>query len=158
MDRRAFVILLIAGLLPAACEAQSGDWPARAGRTPEQMLLDVVQFQQRRHVRASVGESADQCFTDRDLASFTARGTPERIVERLKRAPDFAEVAAALRTLPPARLADAMRAASQQARPTWREMGFIDPEGRGQTEAGHRGELLISAAIVDAFAVEVARR
>jgi hypothetical protein len=67
-------------------------------------------------------------------------------------------VAAAIRTLSREQLADAMRTARRSARPTWREMGFIDRQGRGQTEAGHEAELMIAAAIIDAFAAEVGGR
>jgi hypothetical protein len=97
-------------------------------------------------------------FTDRDFALFKAARTPEQIAKRLKQAPDFAAVAGVLGTLPPERLAATMRMVRQTARPTWREMGFIDRQGRGQTEAGRQAELMIAAAIVDAFAVEVGAR
>jgi hypothetical protein len=157
MKRRVFGMLLIASFLFAGCDVLANDWPNRLGRTPEQILLDLVQLQQRRNVRTSTGELAHECFTDRDFASFKAARTPEQIVKRLKAAPDFAAVAAALRTLTPVRLAETMRTVRQTARPTWREMGFIDRQGRGQTEAGHQAELMIAAAIVDAFAGEVGR-
>jgi hypothetical protein len=155
MERRFLGMWLIALFLFAGCEALASDWPDRRGRTPEQILLDLVRFQQLRTVRASTGQLAHECFTDRDFASFRAAKTPEQIVKRLKQAPDFAVVATALRTLSPERLDETMRAARQTARPTWREMGFIDRQGRGQTEAGHQAELMIAAAIVDAFAGEV---
>src|SRR5258708_26937113 len=51
-----------------------------------------------------------------------------------------------------------MRKARQTARPTWREMGFIDRQGRGQTEAGHEAELMIARAIADAFAPDPVNR
>lgn len=158
MERRVLGMWLIALFLFAGCEALASDWPDRQGRTPEQILLDLVQFQQRRSVRASTGQLAHECFTDRDFASFRAARTPEQIVKRLKQAPDFSVVVAAIRTLSPERLAETMRIARQTARPTWREMGFIDRQGRGQTEAGHQAELMIAAAIVDVFAQEVGAR
>ena len=158
MKHRIFELLLIASFVFTGCDVLASDWPNRQGRTPEQILLDLVQFQQRRNVRASTGELADECFTERDYASFKAARTPEQIVTRLKQAPDFAAVAAAIRTLPSEQLARTMRTARLTARPTWREMGFIDRQGRGQTEAGHQAELMIAMAIVDAFAAEVGAR
>ena len=145
-------MLVLASVLFAGCEVLASDWPNREGRTPEQILLDVVQFHQQRIVRTSTGELANECFTDLDFASFKAASTPEQIVTRLKQAPDFAVVVTALRTLPSERLAETLRKVRQSARPTWRVMGFIDRQGRGQTEAGHQAELMIAAAVVDAFA------
>jgi hypothetical protein len=67
----------------------------------------------------------------------------------------FEIIAAALKTLPHDRLLLEFESARGIARPTWRQMGFIDRKGRGQTQAGHRAGLMIAAAIVDAFAAEL---
>lgn len=137
------------------CEVLATDWPDRTGRTPEQVLVDLVRFHQRRNVRASVGELADECFTDLDFAAFTAAAVPQQIVKRLQKARDFAEVTQMLRSLPANRRAVVMRTARQTARPTWQTMGFIDRQGRGQTFAGREAELAIARAIVDAFAARL---
>lgn len=145
----------IVSLLFAGCQLLANDWPDRQNRTPEQMLTDLIQHQQRRNVKVSTGELAHECFTDIDLRTFRSADRPRQIVARLQKAEDFDIVAAELRTLPPERLVKEMLAAKRLARRTWREMGFIDREGRGQTEAGQRAELMIAEAIVDAFAVRV---
>ena len=111
------------------------------------MLTDLILWQQRKYVRTSTGELAHECFTDVDFESFKAAGTPQKIVERLKTAKDFEVIAEALRTLPGVRFNEVINGAKQLARPPWRQMGFIDREGRGQTEAGHKAELMIAAAI-----------
>jgi hypothetical protein len=149
-----FVAVVGAALVLGACDVRAQDWPDRTGRTPSQMLNDLVVRQEHKHVRESYGEWREQCFTDEDFAAFRVAATPRRIVERLKQAPDFVELADALRALPPDQRAAAYQAARQLARPTWRQMGFIDRQGRGQTEAGHAAELQIAAAIVEAFAAE----
>lgn len=151
-------IVLAAALAFGACDVLAQDWPDREGKTAQQMLNDLVVLQERKHVRESFGELRGQCFTDEDFAAFKAAGTPRRIVERLRRAPDFAELADALRTLSSDEREAAYSAARRLARPTWRSMGFVDRQGRGQTEAGHAAELQIAAAIVDAFAAQVPPR
>jgi hypothetical protein len=119
------------------------------------MLTDLIEFQQRKHVKGSTGELAHECFTDLDFASFKSARTPARVAARLAEAPDFHVIANALRAIPAERLVEVMRAARQKARPTWRQMGFIDRQGRGQTEAGHQAELMIADSIVNAFAVDL---
>jgi hypothetical protein len=148
--------LLVAAIVAvAACDVIAQDWPDRRNRSPEQMLVDLVQWHQRRAVRMSTGTLAHQCFTDDDYKRFVAGQIPLRIVTRLKGADDFAAIVAALRTFPREKLVTELRSARRHARPTWAQIGFIDPQGRGQTEAGHAAELQIAAAIVDAFAAEL---
>jgi hypothetical protein len=158
MNRGMVSFLGILSLVSAGCTVLAIDWPDRQDRTPEQMLTDLIVWQQRKYVRTSTGELAHECFTDVDFESFNAAGYPSKIVSRLKKAKDFEVIAAALRTLPGDQLAEVTKAAKQIARPTWRQMGFIDPEGRGQTEAGHEAELMIATAIADAFANEAGGR
>ena len=148
----------ILSLVLAGCTVLTADWPDRQNRTPEQMLTDLIRWQQRKYVRTSTGELAHECFTDVDFESFKAADYPRKIVSRLKMAKDFDVVAAALRTLPGDRLTEAINAAKQIARPTWRQMGFIDQQGRGQTEAGHEAELMIASAIAGAFAADLGVR
>ena len=121
------------------------------------MLQDVVRWQQQKHIRKSIGELANECFTDADFAAFRAGDIPRQIVTGLRKTEDFKVIAAELRKLSPDRLTEAVSQVRRIARPTWRQMGFIDREGRGQTEAGHQAELMIAAAIVDAFSAEVQR-
>jgi hypothetical protein len=149
---------LIASLLLSCGEGLASDRQESKSRTPEQALLDLVQSQQQRHVRKSVGVLAHECFTDRDLASFRAAGTPAKIVERLKQTPEFANVARTLEALPAEQRAATMRKARETARPTWSQMGFIDRQGRGQTEAGREAELMIARAIVDALTTDLGIR
>lgn len=158
MKRRMVSLFGILSLVLAGCTVLATDWPDRQDRTPEQMLTDLILWQQRNYVRTSTGELAHECFTDVDFESFKAANYPRKIVSPLKKAKDFEVIAAALRSLPGDQLAEAIKAAKQIARPTWRQMGFIDPEGRGQTEAGHEAELMIAAAVADAFAAEVGVR
>ena len=158
MTRRWFAVFAIGVLLAGGCDALAADWPDRQGRTPDQMLTDLVQCQQRKYVRASTGELADECFTDRDFAVFKSSNTPRQLVARLKLAPDFKVVVSALRTFQPEKRAATLQITRQSARPTWQSMGYIDRQGRGQTAAGHQADLLIAEAIVDAFAGALAAR
>jgi hypothetical protein len=118
-------------------------------------LVDLVRLHCHRNVRASVGELAGECFTNHDFTAFRAAGIPRQIVKRLEQARDFAEVTQMLRALPADKRAAVLRTARETARPTWLAMGYIDRQGRGQTEAGHEAELLIARAIVDAFAARL---
>jgi hypothetical protein len=138
-----------------SCALLASDWPDRKQRSPEQMLVDLVRHQQRKSVRASFGELAHECFTWVDYESFKHEDVPARIVARLKNAPDFREIVAALRSLSPERRAGAFVAARGIARPTWRMMGYIDPSGKGNTEAGFQAEEKIAAAVVAAFEQEL---
>ena len=151
--KRVWVSLaaLLIAAVTAACDVLASDWPSRQHRAPDQILADVVRLQQRRAVKESTGEWAYQCFTDDDFAEFRSADVPRQIARRLRQSRDFAIVVAALRALPPQQLADALEGARKIARPTWRTMGFIDRQGRGQTEAGHAAERMIADAIVDEF-------
>lgn len=153
---KVLVVLLfsLGTLLSSACSSFAQDWPERTGRTPEQMLEDLIRLQQLKHVKQSTGEMAHEAFTDLDYEAFRAADVPQQIVSRLKGADDFAIVAAALRALPSERLAAGLLSARRIARPTWRQMGFIDAEGRGQTEAGHFADLSVADAIANAFSAE----
>lgn len=154
--RHAMVVLgILISLACAGCDALAATWPDRQNRTPPEMLTDVVRWQQRLHVRESTGELASECFTDVDFAAFRRANVPGQVVTQIKAAADFGVITAALRALPRGEQMTALRAARQVARPTWREMGYIDRQGRGQTEAGHAADLQIARAITDAFAGEL---
>ena len=139
----------------AGCTMLAGDWPDRTNRSPAQMLIDLVQNQQHKAVRASYGELAHECFTWIDFEAFVREDRPARIVERLKKASDFSELTAALRSLSPARRVAAFAEARGTARPAWRMMGYIDPSGKGNTDAGFQAEGRIAAALVGAFEQEL---
>lgn len=142
-------------LASLGCDDLLGRWPSRAGKTPDVILGDIIRWQQDRHVRASTGLSASECFTDDDLAAFRRARIPERIVANLKKAPDFQTVAAALRAFPSDRRADVLSTSRLIARPEWAVLGFIDPEGGSQTRAGHVADRAIAIAITDAFAAAI---
>jgi hypothetical protein len=135
----------------------AGDWPDRSNKTPEQALTDLIRWQQRLHVKQSTGIYHYECFTAVDYETFQQNKTPARIAERLKKSPDFIEMAAALRSLPAEKRAQVFQEARRIARPTWRTMGYIDRSGDGQTEAGNAADLDIASALVDAFVAAVGK-
>jgi hypothetical protein len=148
---RATLMVCVA-VVTAGCSMVAGGWPDREGKTPEQMLMDVVRWQQLANVRESTGTLAHECFTDDDLVQFRRRGVPGAVAARLRAAGDFREVVKALAALPPVERDSAYAGARMPARPTWRQMGFVDRAGRGQTEAGQAAERMIADAIVMVFA------
>src|ERR1700733_15001007 len=94
------LVLVLATFWISSCRDQAARWPERVNRSPEEMLADVIRWQQGLEVRQSVGELDFQCFTDSDLQVFIARDRPRRVVDELRSAPDFLEIAHALRLLP----------------------------------------------------------
>jgi hypothetical protein len=152
------LILVLSTLSVTSCRGQAPHWPARMNRSPEEMLVDVIRWQQHMEVKESIGELDFQCFTDSDLKAFMARDRPRIVADLLRSAPDFSEIVQALRSLPSAERVSAFETARVIARPTWETMGFVDPQGRGQTEAGHRADLMLAAAITNAFESETAKQ
>jgi hypothetical protein len=148
-------MLILTLMLCFSCSVESDDWPDRRNRTPQQMLEDLIRWQQSKNVRTSTGTLDFQCFTDRDLRVFQAEGRPAKIVARIESMKEFAFVVDELRTLSQATLMAELRSARLIARPTWETMGFIDKEGRGQTDAGHEADLEIAVAITMAFAARL---
>jgi len=122
------------------------------------MVTDVIRWQQRTHVKVSTGTLAHEAFTDDDLHTFKARKVPGRVVAAIAGTDDFEAVRQTFEAAPPAERERILRVARTVGRPTWREMGFIDREGRGQTEAGREAERLLAEAIVAALVAENAGR
>ncbi len=110
-------------------------------------LVDIITEQQHRDVKQSYGELASQCFTDKDLEAFMRHGTAAKAAEVLKRDNRFIETVLAIKRLSPADRQDLLNTCSQLARPTWAELGRISSEG--QTDAGHKAELMIATSIVN---------
>ena len=69
----------------------------------------------------------------------------------LKEDAQFKAVVEEMRKLPENQRKEVLARARRVCQPTWAEMGYIDKEGNGQTEAGQQAQLLISAAIVDSI-------
>jgi hypothetical protein len=122
----------------------------RAQNQPSEKLIDLIKREQTKNVKKSTGTMAYQCFTDEDLARFHASGRAKKIVEGLKMDPQFKTTVAAIRDLPEAARIELLAKARKFAQPTWAQLGYIDPEGAGQTEAGQKAQLEIAAAITEA--------
>lgn len=110
-------------------------------------LISIIQQQQLANVKKSYGTLAHQCFTDEDLERFIRAKTTNRIASRLKKDPQFLDVVLAIRNMQPGDRSQLLISAEKPLRPTWGELGKIDPEG--QTETGQQAELKIASAIVD---------
>jgi hypothetical protein len=143
------ITTVLLSLVLISCAA--GMWPSRANKSPGEMLVDAVRWQQGIEVRLSVGELADECFTDLDLQAFVRDRRPEKVVALLQSMSEFRAVAAALGGLSREVRAGEFAQARLTAHPTWAMLGRIDREGRGQTTAGREAELLLARAIADAF-------
>jgi hypothetical protein len=135
-------MLLILGLIGI----DAGSAQSRQGEE----LIELIKREQSKNVKKSTGTMAYQCFTDDDLVRFRESGRARRVVEGLKAGPEFEAVVAAIRDMPEAARHELLSKARNTAQPTWARLGYIDPGGRGQTEAGRTAQLAISAAIVDA--------
>ena len=92
------ILVTLVGL--TGCAALAAACPDRTNKSPEQMLADVIRWQQHVEVRKSTGEWAYECFTDVDFDAFVRAKRPEKVVEWLKTAPDFRTMVTALRSLP----------------------------------------------------------
>jgi hypothetical protein len=112
-------------------------------------LLDVVKEQQMRYVRESTGTGGDQCFTDDDLTQLLREGRPQKVASALSSDVRFLAIVEAIRALTKDEQSDLLAKARSVGRPTWREMGFIDPQGRGTTEAGREAEALLAKSIIN---------
>lgn len=115
-------------------------------------LISFVREQQRHFVRPSFSET--NCFTWidlRELKMVIASDEANKLINAdklIKDDPKFKTVVESLKQLSPAQRTSAYNAALRIRRPTWREMGFIDPQGRGQTEAGQQADILIGREVV----------
>ena len=109
-------------------------------------IIRIIEERQRKHVRKSTGELAHESFTEDDLTQFIENKTPERITATLKTDKSFIEVAIAIKQLPASERETLLETGRNTFRPTWAELGRIDPEG--QTDAGQEADKLIAEAIV----------
>jgi hypothetical protein len=145
MSNRYFLSAALCGLTVSACLAQAPTSPA------ERKLIDLITREQRNNVKKSTGTNDYQCFTDINLASFKSSNRPQKIVETLKSDSAFKTLVEEFRGMSESARKEAFSHARKICQPTWGEMGYIDKEGNGQTDAGQQAQLLISAAIVDAI-------
>jgi hypothetical protein len=147
--------------MPLSSEATRPARPARRSAVPEPVpdrdvssgtiadeLRDQIEALQRRHVRESI--SPYDCFTDRDLASFIAAGTPARAADSLRQSPRFQPIVEEIRRMTRLDRNTLLSAARKPLHKSWTELGRVGPEG--QTDAGVRAELLIASAVVDLLA------
>ena len=120
--------------------------PSPSATAKPEELISIVQEQQRKNVKESLGELAHQCFTDNDLARFVRNKTTERITDSLSGDPEFLDVVLAIRKMELSKRKNLLISADKPLRPTWAEPGRISREG--QTEAGQDAEKRIATAIV----------
>ncbi len=111
-------------------------------------LIELIKREQAKNVKKSVGTDAYQCFTDNDLARFKDSGRSRKIVEGLKSDPQFKAVVDSLQKMSESERRSALAKARGTAQPTWAAMGYIDKDGKGQSEAGRLAQLEISERIV----------
>lgn len=142
-------------LLAVSIFAQSADSPdrkdARAAVQPN-VLLTYIQRTQRQFVRASYGPLEHQCFTDADLVRFVRAGIPGRVAATAKSSAEFRVLISSIRPMSVQDRERLLRAARNEFRPTWEQLGRISPEG--QSEAGQQADRLI-AQVIAAVAVQM---
>ena len=140
-------------LLAAFCAVSASVGIAQTPATPpaERKLIELITREQRNNVKKSTGTFDYQCFTDANLATFKSSNRPQKIVETLKADSRFKALVEEFRAMPEAARKDAFNHARKVCQPSWAEMGYIDKEGNGQTEAGQQAQLMVAAAIVDAI-------
>lgn len=156
---KPLTILLAVGLVVLATDSsEARRWRPRpdlphyhvpaASPMPQEAsrLIDFVRSQQQRFVRASFDER--NCFTWDHLEALKSRIASGEVAAAVKGDPDFPPIVESLKQIGPAQRESAYNAAMRIRRKTWREMGFIDPAGRGQTEAGAQGDLLVGREVV----------
>jgi len=109
-------------------------------------LISFVREQQRHFVRPSFSET--NCFTWIDLTELRSFIATKEAAKAIRDDPGFKSTVESLKQVTSAQRAGAYRAALRIWRPTWREMGFIDAAGRGQTAAGQQGDILVGQQVV----------
>ncbi len=113
---------------------------------PEE-LVNIIKEQQKSYVKESRGESSSESFTIEDLAQFDKSKTLATIINQLKRDNRFIDIVLSVKQMKPSKRQELLLRCSQIARPTWKQLGKISPDG--QTEAGQKAEKQIASAIVD---------
>lgn len=109
-------------------------------------LIAFVREQQRHFVRPSFSET--NCFTWIDLTELRAFVASKEAAKAIRDDPGFKTTVESLKQVTSAQRAGVYNSAIRIRRPTWREMGFIDAAGRGQTEAGQQGDILVGQQVV----------
>jgi hypothetical protein len=138
---------------PSPIPAASNTPPVNSGNTPvppnikPDKLIEIIKQQQEKNVRLSYGEEASQNFSSVDLANFVREKTTAKIAEELKGNNEFLDTVSAVKAMPPAERQKLLDRAAVTYKPTWAQLGKIDPSG--QTEAGQRAERMIAEAIVN---------
>ena len=115
--------------------------------TKPDKLIEIIKQQQGKNVRESHGEEASQNFSESDLANFIKGKKTTKIAEELKRDNEFIDTVFAIKAMPPNERQKLLERASNTYKPTWAELGKIDPHG--QTEAGQKAEKMIADTIVN---------
>jgi hypothetical protein len=138
-----FVVFLVTVGMMIACLHPA----APAGEVRGEDLRAIIENQIRDHVRESYGELAGQNFSDADLERFTRDKVPEQIVAMLQTSSRFLAAVEKVRAMRHEERAAYLKRCRLPLRKTWAELGAISP--KGTTEAGEKGELAISNAIVD---------
>ena len=118
----------------------------RASAEPEE-LIEIVKTMQNQYVKASYGELAHQCFNEDDLNKFMQSNANEKIIADLKRNNRFVDILLAIKDLPASKQQVLIQVTESTYKPTWAELGKIDP--MGQTDEGQKAEKKISKTIAD---------
>lgn len=111
----------------------------------QKKLNDFIKEQQLYYIDRSYSEQ--ECFTDSDLASFEY--WQEYVQLEIIDDERMDSMATEIKTLSPADQERLFDQALQVYSPTWGEMGYIDPNGTGQTQAGQDAEKALTEMIVD---------
>lgn len=98
-------------------------------------------------MRKSYGEFAGQNFSDRNLDSFIQQRKAKVIANDLINNKDYINVVLAIKYMNPISRNDLYSKGYQTYRPTWAELGRIDP--KGQTIAGQEADKMIAHAIIE---------
>jgi hypothetical protein len=130
----------------AAAEAPS---PTQGQDHP---LYAFVRDQQHRFVRPSFNEQ--DCFTWVDLGSLRERLASGEVAQLIQADADFGGVCDAVKRNSPAERDGLFNAALRIYRPTWAQLGRIDPAG--QTDAGQQADILIGQTVVGLVRARVA--
>jgi hypothetical protein len=128
---------------------------AAAENTAADKLQALIVREQGKNVKKSTGIYAYNCFTDDDLARFRESKRAEKIVEGLRTDPEFKAIVSALAEMPERARAEVLAKARKIAMPTFAMVGYVDPSGKSQTDAGRSAQLDISVAICDAVQAAV---
>jgi hypothetical protein len=123
------------------CSVKSPD-----ARPRPDTLMRVIQDEQQKAVKRSYGELAGQNFSEDNLRSFTTDKVPARVVSELRSDNRFLDLVLAIKCMPPSQRQALLRRARATYKPTWADLGRVDP--KGQTEAGQKAEKQIAEAIV----------